>query len=132
MSGFGLASRILGESLTTLKAVFAKKGVHISDEGMEKAIGRYLKAPDKDLTARFAYNAQHDTYALAGGYKGRRTVLSPQKPLFNLSFEGERLTKPPEAIYDEIAWMLDSTARQSNPSVAHTGVKETSSLALAA
>lgn len=134
MSGFGLVSKVFGESLGVFRSALAGKGIHITDELLAKAL-KGLEVPTEGLSANLVH-AQNGTFGVSAGYSGHRTKLSPLKPLVDISYRGERTAKTPEAIASELADMLDSAARQSNLGIVNSvtkGTSETASrLALAA
>lgn len=130
MSGLDLISRIFGVGgVQTFEKALAVKGISFSKEALAKALAG-LSIPTDGLTARIAHTP-HNAFLVSGGYKSSKAALSPQKSLFEFTPRGERISKNGDTIADEIAWMLNVAARQSNPKVAsavagkaHEGVSE--------
>jgi hypothetical protein len=127
MSALDLVSKFFGVGgVQTFEKALAARGIKFPKDALASALAKTLgglKVPSEELGVRVVSTPQ--TYGFVGGCSGKRTVLSPQRPLFVFS-KGERINKTAETIADESAWMLDLIARQSNPKVIKSAVKEAS------
>lgn len=127
MSKLDLVTKIFGVGgAKTFEKALDAKGIHLLRGAFPLALRNALKKiqiPLTEVEGSFVATNQN-TFGVTARCNNFQTKLSPLMSLFDFSVTGKRIPKTPDKIAEEVAWMLDTAARQSNPRIVQSFTKD--------